>query len=343
VIVPFALLLLLTEDPEALSSKAVQLAQQQRTDEAEKLWRQALALQPDLFSAAFNLGYLYYTRKDCAAAVPFLSKAAAAQPKDFNAQYLSGVCLSQLGRTEDALRRWRAALALRPDQVKLMQVMAVEYSKGRYYREAAAIAQRALSVSASDPGIYLLAVKALEDARDYAQALPIAEKFRARFPDHPRANFEYGFLLHRTGRSTDALPYLEKAMSATPPWEEPFFFAAEILMQHGRTTEAVAHLRRAIELRPDYMVARVTLARALMALGKDEEAKAELLSAVKQDPRHPQPHLLLSQLYFRLGDEDAAGREKSLSLKLRRENPEALEQQPGRPFPRGDASTAGPR
>jgi tetratricopeptide (TPR) repeat protein len=328
------LLLLLAQDPEALSSKALELAQQQRTDEAEKLWKQALALKPDLFSAAFNLGYLHFSRKDCASAEPFLSKAASLNPKDFNANYLAGVCLSQLGRTEDALRSWRAALAARPDHVKLMQIMAIEYSKGRYYGDAAAVAQRALAIVKDDPAIYLLAIKALEDAADNPQALPIAEKLLAAFPDHPRANFEYGYLLHRSGRSSEALPYLEKAMQSNPPWEEPFFFTGEILIAQQRAADAIAPLRRAIELRPDYMVARVTLARALMSLGRDEEAKAELLKAIEQDPRHPQPRLLLSQLWFRLGDEEAAAREKAMSLKLRRENPQAMEQQPGRPFPK---------
>lgn len=332
-ILSFALLLLFAEDPEALSARALEAAKQQRTEEAESLWRQALRLDPNLFPAAFNLGYLYYSRKDCASAEPFLSKAAAIQPKDFNANYLSGVCLSQLGRTDDALRRWRAALALRPDHAKLMQIMAVEYSKGRYYREAAAVAQRALAIVKDDPAIYLLAIRALEDAGDLQQALPVARTMTAAFPEHPRANFELGYLLHRTGHSGDALPYLAKAMNSTPPWEEPFYFYGEGLIQQNRAGEAVAPLRRAIELRPDYMVARITLSRALMAAGKDDEAKAELLRAVEQDPRHPQPHLLLSQLYFRLGDEEAAAREKALSLKLRRDNPEAMEKQPGRPFP----------
>ena len=97
-----AAFLLLQQDPEALSSKALELAKQQRTEEAEKLWKQALVLKPDLFSAAFNLGYLHFSRNDCASAEPLLSKAASINSKDFNASYLAGVCLSQLGRIEDA-------------------------------------------------------------------------------------------------------------------------------------------------------------------------------------------------------------------------------------------------
>ena len=54
--------------------------------------------------------------------------------------------------------------------------------------------------------------------------------------------------------------------------------------------------------------------------------------SVKVDPRHPQPHLLLSQIYFRMGHEERAAQEKELSLRLRRENPRALEAEQGRSF-----------
>ncbi len=69
-----------------------------------------------------------------------------------------------------------------------------------------------------------------------------------------------------------------------------------------------------------------------MSLRRYREAVEELERAVKADPRHPQPHLLLSQVYFRRGDEEAARREKRISLRLRRENPEAMEAPVGRPF-----------
>jgi len=50
------------------------------------------------------------------------------------------------------------------------------------------------------------------------------------------------------------------------------------------------------------------------------------------DPLHPEPHLLLSRIYFRKGDEEAAKREKETSLRLRRQNPHALEAVQGRTF-----------
>jgi tetratricopeptide (TPR) repeat protein len=327
------LALSLLQDAEALSAKALELAQERQTAQAEKLWKQALAIDPKLFSAAFNLGFLYYSQKQFAEAEPLLTVATKIQPKDFNAHYLLGVVRSQLGRTIDALRAWRNALALWPDHLKLLQIMAVEYGKGGYFREAARVAERALAIKDADSSTWLIAIKSYQDAGDHTAALRLATGMNARFPDHPRAAFEYGFELHRNGRREEAMPFLQKAMNAKPPWEEPYFFMGDVLLKENRAEDAIPLLRRAIELRPDYSAAAVALARALMALGRNEEAKTELLRAVKADPKHPQPHLVLAQLYFRLGDEAAAAREKEISARLRIENPRAVEGLQSRPFP----------
>jgi tetratricopeptide (TPR) repeat protein len=320
-------------DPAALSAQALELAQEKRFDEAELLWQQALTVAPDLFDALFNLGFMYYSRSQFVKAEPHLARAARVQPKDFNTHYILGATLLQLGRSDDALRQWRAALELQPDHVKLMMLMAVEYSKGRYFREAAAIGQRALGLKDDDPNLFFMVIKAHQDAGDHPSALQVAERAIRKFPNLPRANFEYGFELHRLGRPAEGLPYIKKAIETAPDYEEPYFFYGEILLKEGRYGEAIPNFRKAIALRPDYIAASVALGRALMALERYQEAVQELQRAIERDPRHPNPHLLLSQVYFRKGDEDRAAKEKEVSLRLRRENPTAMEAPQGRPFP----------
>ena len=70
-----------------------------------------------------------------------------------------------------------------------------------------------------------------------------------------------------------------------------------------------------------------------MRLKDYEEAARELRRAIEIDPDHPQPRLLLSQVLFRLGQEEEAAKEKTVSLRLRRENPTAMEGPVSRPFP----------
>jgi tetratricopeptide (TPR) repeat protein len=330
-----ALLLAPLQDPGALSARAQSLAVEKRYDEAEALWRQAIARSPDYFPALFNLGFMCYSTEKFDQAAKWLAQAARVSPQDFNTRYLLGAALVKIEKREEALKEWRAALRLQPTNLRLMQVMIAEYEKGRYFQDAAALSQCALDLKSDDPNLYFFAIKAHQDAGDHAAALKIAERAARKFPGSARANFEYGFHLQKIGRIDEALAALKKAMAAEPAYEEPFFFYGDLLVRQGRDEEAIPYLRKAIQNRSDYVPARVTLSRALMNLKKWPEAIAELEETIRLDPRHPQPHLLLSQIYFRQGDEARAKTEKDLSLRLRRENPTVLEAVQGRPFPDG--------
>jgi tetratricopeptide (TPR) repeat protein len=332
VVLAFWLAVAQAQDPAAMNETAKQLTIERRYDEAEKVWKQALAASPDFFPALFNLGFLYFSRAHYEQAEPLLARASRIQPGDFNARYILGSTLVNLSRREAGLVDWRAAIGIQPKNFKLMQIMAVEYSKGRYFQEAALIARRALELRSDDPDAYFIAIKACQDAGD-AAAMEIARRAAEKFPDSARANFEYGYHLQKIGRNAEALPYLKKAMAADPAYEEPFFFYGDSMLSEGRNEEAIPYLRIAIRDRPDYVTASVALARALMRLERYDEALKELARIISLSPRHPEPHLLLSQLYFRMGDEERARAEKEISLRLRREDPTIMEVPLGRPFP----------
>ena len=332
-LIQIAVFALAMQDSGKLSEQAQKLAVEKRYDEAEVLWRQAIDRSPDFFPALFNLGYMFYSNGKLDQAAIWLARAARVAPQDFNTRYLLGATLAKLEKREEALKEWRAGLKLQPGNLRLMQVMVAEYEKGRYFRDAAALARRALELKADDPNLYFFAIKACQDAGDYAAALQIAERAARKFPSSARANFEYGFHLQKVGKIEESLAYLKKAMAADPAYEEPYFFYGDVLIRQGRDEDAIPYLRQAIRNRNDYVPARVTLSRALMNLKKWPDAIQELEETVRLDPRHPQPHLLLSQIYFRLGDEARAKTEKDLSLRLRRENPETLEAVQGRAFP----------
>ncbi len=195
---------------------------------------------------------------------------------------------------------------------ELLQVMSVKYSKGRYFRDAADLARRALNAKPDDANLHFLEIKAYQDAGDSAAAFEIARRAVERFPQSARANFEYGFHLQKQGNIAEALSYLKKSMDLDPAYEEPYFFYGDLLVSEGLSEEAIPYLRNAIRDRNDYVPARVTLSRALMNLEKWQEAIEELQQTIALDTKHPQPHLLLSQIYFRLGDEARARDEKQI-------------------------------
>jgi tetratricopeptide (TPR) repeat protein len=318
---------------DELSSQAQQLAMERRFPEAIALWQKALALNPKHFPSLFNLGLTYFNQKRPGEAIEILRRAAAVSPKDFNTHYLLGAAHSQINQTDDAIRAWRSASQLQPANTRLLQLLVVEYGKGRYFVEAVTAARRALDLNSGDANAYFLAIKACQDAGDWETGAKIAERAVAKFPQLPRANFEHAYYLQKRGEIDGSITFLKKAIELDPKYEEPPFFLGDLLVKQGDNAAALPYLDASIACRNDYVPARVLRARTLMNLERWQEAIAELETTIRMDPRHPQPHLMLSQIYFRQGDEARAKVERDLSLKLRRENPTALEAVQGRPFP----------
>jgi tetratricopeptide (TPR) repeat protein len=322
----------LAAPPDVLSEQAVQLAGQRRYEEAAGLWTQALQASPGHFPSLFNFGVMEFRRERFPEAAALLERAARVQPRDFNTRYMLGTALLRTGAREEALRQWRAALAIQPDNARLMQVMSVEYNNGLYFAEACEVGQRSARLPGALEQAYLIAIKACIDAQSPG-AFALASEAVQRFPSSARANFELGFQLQRNGRRDEALPYLEKAIQLDAAYEEPLFFLGDLLLLDDRPAEAAALFRRALLIRPDYMPACISLGKALLAQRQPEEAVRALGRCVEAKPDHPQPHLLLSQAWYRLGDEGRAREEKDLSLRLRRENPSLMEAPQARVFP----------
>ena len=207
-----AAVLLAPQDPGALSDQAQESARQGRFEEAEFEPGQRLGEQS---LRRLHVAQIEQSRKEL---------AARPQPHDLATRYLLGQDLSRLDRRDDALRAWRAALAIQPRNVRLMQVMIVEYAKGRYFQDEAALAARALELKPDDPDLYLLAIKAYQDARDFASGLALARRAAGRFPGSARANFEYAFHLQLAGDLAQACVYLDKALALDPHYEGPLFF-----------------------------------------------------------------------------------------------------------------------
>lgn len=317
---------------DPLSEQAIAAAQSGDLSNAARLWTEAIAKDPKHFPSLFNLGLMFHRQKRQAEAAPLLDRAAAIQP-GYQVHLIRGQNFQQLERREDAIRAWRAALTFQPKNVKLMQVLSVEYTRGRYFHEAAAIARQAIAITPDDVNLYFLAIKAFQDAGDHNAAAALAAQASTRFPQSGRAQFEHGYYLQKKGDTGAALPFLKKAMALDPGYEEPFFFYGDLLVKQGRFEEALDPLRKALALRPEYSPARVALARALSRIDKLPDAIAELEQAALLDPRNAQPWVLLAQLYFKQGNEEKARHARETSLRLRRENPEVLEAAQARPFP----------
>ena len=93
--------------------QAIALHQQGDTAAAERIYREALAVQPGHPLAQHFLGVILYQRKDVAAALPLLQRSIEAVPAEPEFHNNLGLALAAGEREEEAIAAFRAALALK--------------------------------------------------------------------------------------------------------------------------------------------------------------------------------------------------------------------------------------
>jgi len=93
--------------------QAIALHQQGDTAAAERIYREALTVQPGHPLAQHFLGVILYQRRDVAAALPLLQRSVEAVPAEPEFHNNLGLALAAGEREEEAIAAFRAALALK--------------------------------------------------------------------------------------------------------------------------------------------------------------------------------------------------------------------------------------
>jgi tetratricopeptide (TPR) repeat protein len=95
-----------------LSQQADQARDAEDLDRAVRLYRQALALQPQWAEGWWSLGTIYYDRNAYTKAVSAFQRLIALNPKNGTAHAMLGLCQFELGQDDLALRNIQAGRRL---------------------------------------------------------------------------------------------------------------------------------------------------------------------------------------------------------------------------------------
>jgi tetratricopeptide (TPR) repeat protein len=352
----------------------------------------ALAIQPGDASAQLNLAIAYEQSGQAAKAVPLFQKLEAAARSGKQelapgtlASY--GRALAAEGQIRPAIVRMKEAAARDPRTVEFQDELGTLYAKLADWADAkeafgAAIAEKpefamahlhlGLSLNALgqaggveeltkadelEPRNAVIALelgRALANAGQDEQALPVLQQAYKLDQQSTVAGYQLGLVLSRLDRVEEAIPLLQRAADANPKQADVLTNLGMALCLGQKAKDAVPYLQRAVSLEPDNVTARQNLAvadiqlsqiddaivqlRAALQLAPDASqlhynlgyalkmqddaagAIPELETAEKQNPTAPEAPYLLGVLYMQAGRYADAERELSASLKLRPEN-----------------------
>jgi adenylate cyclase len=188
------------------------------------------------------------------------------------------------------------AMALDPEYARPYRILALCHIRDIWYglskapkkslKQAAEMAQKAISLDESDPCGYEVLSMVYLFKRQYERAIAEAERAIALDPNGADARSQLGIALFTAGRQQEAIAPLEKAIRINPiATPNSFRSLAAAYRDIGRYEEAIAAYKKALERAPDSLYANLGLAATYSLAGRDKEAHAEASEVLKLQPK----------------------------------------------------------
>ena len=227
-------------------------------------------------------------------AIQLFTQAAAADPKDYTAQFQLALTYSLLGRDADAIPRYRAALDLKPGLYEAELNLGL--SLARTNNPAAALPHFRAAVELKPqefaPALHL--AQSLYSIGQYPQAEAAFRSAIALDARSPAAESGLAMSLARQNRADDAAPHFQQAFVLDRAYRSGFVELAQVYESTGRTAEAITFYK----MFPDNPVALERLGVLLTAGGELQEGIAALEAVMEKMPTDAR-RIALAQAYVK--------------------------------------------
>ena len=214
----------------------------------------------------------------------------AREPNRADALHLLGVLASQLGRTEAAIEMIGRAIAGNPEVPEYHNSLGVALRGAGRLGEAIAVYRRAIALRPDHAGVQSNLASALWEAGQRDDAIVSLRRVAELEPGSAKAHNNLGVALHETGRLDEAIAALGRAIELRPDYATACTNLGNSLTRVGRVDEALRPLRRAVELMPDSVQAHRDLGNALRLRGELDLAIAAHRRAVALGPDDASAH-----------------------------------------------------
>jgi len=223
---------------------------QGRLDEAERLYRAALQLDPDHIGSLHNLGILCFQRGQYDEAVALTQEVVRLRPDLPVAFNTLAVALMQLGRFEEAESSSRKAIALAPHYAEAHNTRANVLVQLRRFEEAEACCREALRLQPQyTEALSTLGSILLSGARAEEAEAAWRELLRLN-PGHADGYKNLGNTLVRQGKYDEASTYFNEATRLTPDDADTLvnaFYIKQCMCDWSRYREGEARLRKGLK------------------------------------------------------------------------------------------------
>lgn len=225
---------------QQIFAEALRRHQAGELGEAERLYRQVLALRPRTPEAQYSLGLALQVQGRLEEAVACYRQVIAINPDEPAAHSNLGVALKDLGRFEEAVAALSRGIAAAPRAAMLHANLGGVLIRWGRTAEAIAPLRRAIDLRPDDARAWSNLAAALQHENRLGEAVEACRQAIALHPDYAHAHYNLGISLSRSGHSQESLPAFRRALALDPNLGEAHFGLAQVLLLQGAFEEGWA-------------------------------------------------------------------------------------------------------
>jgi len=228
----------------------------------------------DAWKAELSLGVCRTKMNDFAGAIPALTSAAKAQPRDLKVLLALAEAYEKAGQLENAESTYVAMAGINPPEAKTYyrQIYRIYDAAGRNDR-AVAPAEKVIELEPdNETNHYYLALTYFKDQK-FEEAIAAFQKALAVKADFPHAWFQIGSSYIQMKKYREAADAYRKYADLVPDDASGWLSIGVAYMQAKDFEAALPPLRRCVELKPDNAVAQFNLAIVYINLKDNYSAK----------------------------------------------------------------------
>jgi protein O-GlcNAc transferase len=235
-------------ETEIWNLRGVFLRQLSRYPEALDALDEAVKLSPNLAAPQSNRGNVLLDMGDAARAEAQFTKLARADPRNAEYQRQLGRALYKQGRIDQAMVRWRQAVALKKTYVEAWMDLAGALNEQHRQSQAHDLMDKALAANPDEPRLYEARTILYRRAGEFRKAEAFLNELLPRFPDAAWLHYQLGATVADYDRE-GANDYLRKAVALKPESSEYLMGLVESLErtrsgdEGGNIEEAYSLLR----------------------------------------------------------------------------------------------------
>jgi len=250
----------------------------------------------------FDQAMTEYRAGHMAEAEALYRQVLARQPDHADAHQLLGVLANQTGRSDQAVQLLQRAIELNPNVASYHNNLGLTLVSAGRAGDAVAVFNRALQIQPSFPeaennlGTALRACGRIRDAiAAYRQAITLR-------PAYPEALNNLAGAVRADGRLDESISIYRQAVALRPNYAEAYDNLGHALRTNKQLDEAIAAYRHVLSLRPDSPSTLTTLGDTLKEVGLLEEALQCYRKSLAIKPDSRTNENLLYTLHFQTDD-----------------------------------------